>query len=385
MIDLPVFLDIAIGLFFIYLTLSLLASEIQELFAGFFQWRAKHLKKSIYRMLSGVNNGRKIEAALKTEKDRETKNIPGLDSKDKNIVELVHKLYSHYEIASLSQSSLGFISKTKNQYGPSYIPAASFAIAFIDVLTDELKTNDGDLKASKYSSFLNKLIEPNAENSGKYYFETIFLAIPRLKSYLSTLAKKILVAEGIPESEEINADFFQRFPSFMNQFQLEIEDWFQHSQDRTSGTYKRNSKILLFGVGLLAALLANANTFQIVKNLHDEDIRETIVTRAIETSDICQDEPADIAVCLDEIDAALQANELPIGGLEWVDNQLKINDLPRIIFYDIFGMVVTAFAIMMGAPFWFDLLKKVVNVRNAGPKPRTSDSVRIENQKHLVE
>ena len=44
--SLPAFLEIAIALVFIYLILSLLASEIQELFAGFRQWRAKHLKES---------------------------------------------------------------------------------------------------------------------------------------------------------------------------------------------------------------------------------------------------------------------------------------------------------------------------------------------------
>ena len=51
--NLPLVLDIAIGLFFIYLILSLLASEIQEYFTTLFQWRAKHLKKSIENLLVG--------------------------------------------------------------------------------------------------------------------------------------------------------------------------------------------------------------------------------------------------------------------------------------------------------------------------------------------
>lgn len=50
----PAFFDILIGLTFIYLILSLLASEIQELIAAFLQFRAKHLKKSIYIMLGTV-------------------------------------------------------------------------------------------------------------------------------------------------------------------------------------------------------------------------------------------------------------------------------------------------------------------------------------------
>lgn len=51
--NLPVILDIAIGLVFIYLIASLLASEIQELLAALLQWRAKHLKESIQNLLSG--------------------------------------------------------------------------------------------------------------------------------------------------------------------------------------------------------------------------------------------------------------------------------------------------------------------------------------------
>ena len=51
--NIPVILDIIIGLIFIYVTLSLLASEIQELIATIMQWRAAHLKKSIEVLISG--------------------------------------------------------------------------------------------------------------------------------------------------------------------------------------------------------------------------------------------------------------------------------------------------------------------------------------------
>jgi hypothetical protein len=36
------------------------------------------------------------------------------------------------------------------------------------------------------------------------------------------------------------------------------------------------------------------------------------------------------------------------------------------------GWLVSAIAVAMGAPFWFDLLGKVVNVRNTGGKPTPS-------------
>ena len=43
--NLPLVIEIAIGLVFIYLVLSLLISEIQELITILLQWRAEHLKK----------------------------------------------------------------------------------------------------------------------------------------------------------------------------------------------------------------------------------------------------------------------------------------------------------------------------------------------------
>jgi hypothetical protein len=36
------------------------------------------------------------------------------------------------------------------------------------------------------------------------------------------------------------------------------------------------------------------------------------------------------------------------------------------------GLVLTVFAIMMGAPFWFDTLNKISNLRGTGSKPQTT-------------
>jgi hypothetical protein len=38
------------------------------------------------------------------------------------------------------------------------------------------------------------------------------------------------------------------------------------------------------------------------------------------------------------------------------------------------GWVLTAFAVSPGAPFWFDLLGKVSNLRGAGIKPERADA-----------
>ncbi|HAA32884.1 MAG TPA: hypothetical protein DCE56_40670, partial [Cyanobacteria bacterium UBA8553] len=47
--------------------------------------------------------------------------------------------------------------------------------------------------------------------------------------------------------------------------------------------------------------------------------------------------------------------------------QLSFSPLRRFI-----GWMISGLAISMGAPFWFELLGKIMNVRNTGPKPASS-------------
>ncbi|NEO67231.1 MAG: hypothetical protein F6J98_45525, partial [Moorea sp. SIO4G2] len=51
--DLSAILNVALGLFFVYLITSLLASEIQEYLASVLQWRTKHLQRAIENLING--------------------------------------------------------------------------------------------------------------------------------------------------------------------------------------------------------------------------------------------------------------------------------------------------------------------------------------------
>ena len=39
----------------------------------------------------------------------------------------------------------------------------------------------------------------------------------------------------------------------------------------------------------------------------------------------------------------------------------------------IFGWLLTAFAVCLGAPFWFDMLNRLVNLRGTGANPAEKD------------
>ena len=54
-------------------------------------------------------------------------------------------------------------------------------------------------------------------------------------------------------------------------------------------------------------------------------------------------------------DKIQESNQMNYGIYDWLAK--------------ILGYLVTALAISLGAPFWFDLLRKIVNVRASGAKP----------------
>jgi hypothetical protein len=127
---LPFVIDVAIGIIFIYLILSLLSSELQELLTTLLQWRAKHLKDSIEVLLAG--------GVSTAESDQ--------------VKELVNQVYAHPLLRNINQEAKGLAGKVralssflvadnrKSSYfgkgqttGPSYI-AETFATSLMEKL-----------------------------------------------------------------------------------------------------------------------------------------------------------------------------------------------------------------------------------------------------------
>ena len=72
--------------------------------------------------------------------------------------------------------------------------------------------------------------------------------------------------------------------------------------------------------------------------------------------------------------AALEEN-LPFGWNNLNGLQLHAKDARSkffLVLSKITGLTATILAIMLGAPFWFDLLNKITNLRGTGNKPVSS-------------
>jgi gas vesicle protein len=195
---------------------------------------------------------------------------------------------------------------------------------------------------------------------------------------LSTLAKRA----------QINAD---KVENELNQFKKEVEVWFDRSMDRASGVYKRNAKGVAFLIGSFLAFSANADTFHIVSRLsRDTPLREAIIQNAgqVAGEQNCpnfntQDQPTSQSPeqplskldCIrNQVNQTLKEVSLPIGRSS--DNLEQQQDESKEWFFPplkrVLGWAISGLAISMGARFWFELLGKIMNVRNTGPKPASS-------------
>ncbi len=191
--------------------------------------------------------------------------------------------------------------------------------------------------------------------------EGIIAKLPEsLQKSLSALSRRAQIKSDKVEHE-------------LNQFQQEIETWFDRSMDRASGVYKRNAKGVALLMGLLVAIFANADTFHIINRLSkDSTLRDTITQSASRLSP----ETNDLESVKQKVNQALEDISLPIGwNLSNLDQQAQesigwpVKGWPFPVVRRILGWMLSGLAIAMGAPFWFELLGKVINVRNSGPKP----------------
>ncbi len=389
--NLPVVVDITLGLVFIYLILSLLASEIQELIATSLQWRAKHLKHSIELLLAGGSESQKSAIPISAE-----------DSDITKAVNLVQKLYNDPLINTLNQQSQEEIEKKfweiaksldkkglgDKQSGPSYLPSETFSITLLDTLKIPQLINYVKHPSEESQTNLHMILESykqlkdgiaNKESPSGLRIQEIYQDIsdPNFINIVNNLPND--VPENLINSLAVIAQRSKikigDITEEMNQFKNEVETWFDRSMDRASGVYKRNAKGVAILIGISIAILTNTNTFHIVKRLsQDSVIRSTIAQSASQRIDYIKDSEA-----RREIEKLLGNASLPIGWQN-INQQFELDTkglnsgnalLMRSwqVFQFIFGWIVSGLAIAMGAPFWFDILNKVINVRNAGPKP----------------
>jgi hypothetical protein len=307
-------LQVVIGLVFVMLLLSLFATTIMELLAAGLSLRGKNLEKALKNMLA---------------------------SKD-----VEEKLFKEFKDNALyKQLSQKFWGK---RYSPSYMSSDAFQSILFNVILE----GQGMEKLSK------KLEDIKDEN-------------------LRQVLKQFL--------QDANYDLYK--------FKRRIQKWYEDVMDRAGGWYKRSTQKILVFIGMLIAVVFNADAIAIYERLESdpESLNEvvtmaesfverdsTIYTYYYEGDSIVLNErPVEVANeeaaqrfqnALDQaklmVNEELESIRAPLGlgwsyfdykNAKWTDWAMKL-----------LGWVVTALAISLGAPFWFDLLRKLVNIRSSG-------------------
>jgi len=360
-------LDVVIGLVFIYLLYSLLTTLVQEILATRYSFRSKILERAIFRML---------------EDDHIFK------SRFKSFFYLFRKQGNGGKKGSLTfafydHPLIKFLGENEHHCKPEYIRKETFSKVMVDLLRgDQVQPTD------KIEDLIQKSFSEKKTNWGKARIgdETY--------SYINSI--------WIDSSWNVS------------RFRENLEDWFELTMDRASEWYKRHVQIILFFIGFAIALVFNVDTLIIVGKLEkdpklgeqlvqqteafattyphlDEDIKkqkaevnqlwtkvsgnETLASDSIRQlyslvkADLERNTQAQIVRerLVNRADSLLnvdikKANDVIGLGLNSYGNTFKKWSY---FFKSLVGWTVTALALSLGAPFWFDLLNKLMKLRSA--------------------
>jgi len=237
----------------------------------------------------------------------------GLEEGVRNMLadpDLANKVWNHPMIRSLA---------VRAGRDPSYIPANTFSLALFDALVPS--------------------------SGGPTAFESVRAQVMSLPSNSArdTLLQMLDQSNGNLATARSAA-----------------EGWFNSAMDRVSGAYKQRLLWVTLLVSILITGLFGVDSISLANTLWNEPGLRSAVSGA--ATGISASESATTTNLQDAI-KALNSNNLPVGWVSFPtawDGWLK----------KLMGLILTAFAVSLGAPFWFDILKKVVNLRGAGPPPK---------------
>jgi hypothetical protein len=332
----PLFTTI-ICIVLIFALLSLLVSTLTEAINAYFQERGQLLFETIGRILAdGLNTN------------------------------FGHLLYSHPLVDNLK--------KDPNSL-PQYIDADTFTKALIDVVSNS---------ARLYHWEGGKLVpDPDTRDAfARFQAGITQMEHTPLKLFFLNMLDR---AQQTGQSKPLDALI------------QELTTWYNQQMDRVSGWYKVWIRKRLFWVGLIVAIALNADSIHIFQTIYrSPDLRariEPIAERVADRYAAEQAEPNTTDTTLrgrliqmrGQIDS-INALGIPVG---WGRSRppfsyfhppaVPANDYfghyPEpgrwnVLFY-LLGLLITAFSLSAGAPFWFDLLLKLVNLRRTGTKPST--------------
>lgn len=340
-------LSTVLGLVVIFLVFAIVVSGLQEWWAQFRGHRGRFLLQGIAQLVDDES--------------------------------VLHRLLQHPLIGALYREGAA------TGRPPSYIDPKFFALALTDVIARR--------KAAAEERSTTADVADQQVSQRPLDGAALRLALEGLRAQRSPLANALL-----PIVDQAESDLSASLEG--------IAAWFSSGMDRVSGWYKGFAQRRLFAIGLLVALLGNVDALAIFSALNRspalQDALRAEAERVVRTGTVggipiaelekrapSEEERAAVLALLERVRALDKDAALPIGyaclslgkhapvnanaGLwnrcwnevksQWADPPL-FDALTKFL-----GLLLTALAGVLGAPFWFAAMSKIVNLRGSGPKP----------------
>lgn len=379
-------LTVVIGIVFVLLLLSLLATTIMELIASFFSLRGRNLIKALRNMLASSDHNEILLEDFKS-----------------------NSLYLHLT----------------EQYGrrsradaPSYMAAETFQSILFDIILkgapmSELESRIEALPDKDLRNVLKQLLRESGGQLDLFRLEVqnwYNNVMDRAGGWYKRYTQKILVFLGLGIAVLFNADtlsIYSRLSSNPEQLQqvVAMAEYYVQTKgelanDRQLNRMNNPSDVQIAPPVINSPAAAAPTPAEVpAAPTTDESVTNPFAT---DTAAAPSPVPAPTTTVAPPVPYK-PAPSLPVGTpasptdqdyarfevkleefrgllrneLDAVRSPLGLGwdgiDITNFTVYDaitkLLGFLLTAIAVSLGAPFWFDLLKKLVNVRSSGAKP----------------
>jgi hypothetical protein len=361
MFDFPA-LDVAIGLIFLFVLLALVCSTINEAISAIVGLRARFLQLGIMNLLSGdtwpTEAGKEWTAALYKHPLVQSLIRPGRGLDVENGPDAKNGDVKKARTGRLRRAWRWFRQPTDDPTKlvrwwqrpapyPSYLPSRTFVAALTDIAEQAEQRLEGE-------------DDDDALEEAK----------KRLKRTEDNLKKSLAAIPNAPLRDAL-LTIYKSAGDDVERFHHAAEQWFDDSMERVSGWYKRRVQFILLVIGTIVVLLLNADTLGTARVLwRDDAVRAAVVEQARAAAE--EGDASEI-----DVDKEVAELDVPLG---WT---FSSGDAPTEFPNDVLGwlakfvgLAITVGAVMLGAPFWFDLLSKIMRVRTSGAPPPASDATR---------
>ena len=234
----------------------------------------------------------------------------------------VKKFYDHPLIAGMHDQR-----NANDKAHPSYIPSRAFATVVMDLVTPNIP---GAMSFNDLQSGIQKL-------PGGKVREALLAVI-----------------------QNANRD--------LHKAQKNIETWYDDTMERVGGWYKSKLQIWTILIAASLTLAANADTIRMAHILWINPTQRAQIAESAKA----RTQQSQGSSALASHDELKELDDL-IGWGNMEKEMTQSEDCVAFWLKCVLGWFLTMIAVSLGAPFWFDLLNKIVNLRDSGTKPKTAE------------